>query len=373
MSVFQELNPTARYLMGPGPSDVHPRVLKAMATPLIGHLDPQFIEIMDGVMEMLRQLFQTENQLTFAVSATGSAGMETCLVNILEPEDEALVCVNGVFGNRMSDIVERCGAKLVRVEAPWGSPVNPDEVKKALSGCKPKLVAIVHAETSTGVRQPLEEIGKIAHDNGALFLVDAVTSLGGTDVRVDEWGIDIIYSGTQKCISAPPGLSPVSFGPQAVQVMEKRKTKVQSWYLDLSMVRKYWSGAKRAYHHTAPISMIYALYEALRLILDEGLETRFERHIRNHELLRDGLEEMGFAYIPAPKYRLPMLNAVKIPSGFNDIEIRSRLLNEYNIEIGGGLGDFAGKAWRIGLMGHSCTENHVNMLLAALRKIMKSG
>ncbi len=373
MTVQNELNPTARYLMGPGPSDVHPRVLKAMATPLIGHLDPQFIEIMDGLMEMLRQLFRTENPLTFAVSATGSAGMETCFVNLLEPGDEALVCVNGVFGNRMSDIVERCGARLIRVDAPWGQPVDPDSVRKALKGSRPKLAAIVHAETSTGVHQPLEEIGRIVRDNGALFLVDAVTSLGGTDVRVDDWGIDVIYSGTQKCISAPPGLSPVSFSPRAVQVMEKRKTKVQSWYLDLSMVRNYWSGAKRLYHHTAPISMIYALYEALRLILEEGLERRFERHRRNHELLRDGLEEMGFEYIPAPAYRLPMLNAVKIPSGYDDARIRSRLLSEYNIEIGGGLGDFAGKAWRIGLMGYSCTENHVNMLLAALRCIMKNG
>lgn len=373
MSDFPELNPTARYLMGPGPSDVHPRVLGAMAMPMIGHLDPQFINIMDGVMEMLRRLFQTKNQLTFAVSATGSAGMETCFANLLEPGDEALVCVSGVFGNRMSDIVQRCGAKLTRVEAPWGSPVDPDSVKKVLKGCKPKIVAIVHAETSTGVHQPLKEIGALAHEHDALFLVDAVTSLGGTEVYVDEWGIDVIYSGTQKCISAPPGLSPVSFGPRAVKVMDVRKSKVQSWYLDLSMVRKYWSGAKRAYHHTAPISMIYALYEALRLIHEEGLEKRFVRHRKNHGLLRDGLEEMGFEYIPAPEYRLPMLNAVKIPAGFDDLEIRGRLLNDYNIEIGGGLGDFAGKAWRIGLMGHSCTENHVNMLLAALRKIMKTG
>jgi alanine-glyoxylate transaminase/serine-glyoxylate transaminase/serine-pyruvate transaminase len=344
-----------------------------MATPLVGHLDPQFIQIMDGVMEMLRKLFRTKNQLTFAVSATGSAGMETCLANILEPGDEALVCVNGVFGNRMSDIVERCGAKLVRVEAPWGSPIDPDSVKDGLSGCKPKLVAIVHAETSTGVHQPLEEIAELTRESDALFMVDTVTSLGGTDVRVDDWGIDIVYSGTQKCISAPPGLSPVSFSPRAVQAMEARKTKVQSWYLDLNMVRKYWSGAKRAYHHTAPISMIYALYEALRIILEEGLNNVFARHRKNHELLRDGLEDMGFEYIPAPEYRLPMLNAVKIPSGYDDLDMRNRLLNEYNIEIGGGLGDFAGKAWRIGLMGQSCTENHVNMLLAALKKIMKSG
>jgi alanine-glyoxylate transaminase/serine-glyoxylate transaminase/serine-pyruvate transaminase len=371
MSAAEELNPTARILMGPGPSDIHPQVLKAMATPMIGHLDPQFIEIMDNVMEMLRKLFRTMNQLTFAVSATGSAGMETCLVNLLEPGDEALICVHGVFGNRMCDIVERCGAHLIRVDAPWGTPIRPENVKKALASCNPKLVAIVHAETSTGVLQPLEEIGKIVHDAGALFLVDTVTSLGGIDVRVDDWGIDAVYSGTQKCISAPPGLSPVSFSPQAVEVMEKRKTKVQSWYLDLSMVRKYWSGAKRAYHHTAPISMNYALYEALRLILEEGLEPRFKRHRMNHELLRDGLEAMGFKYIPAPEYRLPMLNAVKIPPGYDDAEVRGQLLNEYNIEIGGGLGDFAGKAWRIGLMGCSCTQNHVHMLLAALQRIMK--
>jgi len=370
MSVSGELNPTARFLMGPGPSDVHPRVLKAMATPLVGHLDPQFITIMDGVKNMLQELFQTKNELTFAVSATGSAGMETCFVNLLEPGDEALVCVNGVFGNRMCDNVERCGAKLIRVDAPWGEPVDPAKVKEALGTCKPKLVAIVHAETSTGVCQPLEEISKMTHDAGALFLVDAVTSLGGIEVKIDDWGIDAVYSGTQKCLSCPPGLSPVSFGKRALEVMDNRKTKVQSWYLDLSMLRKYWGGAKRAYHHTAPISMAYALYESLRLILEEGMEARFARHRRNHEMLRDGLEELGFEFLVAPQYRLPMLNAVKIPAGVDDAAVRSKLLNDYNIEIGGGLGDFAGKVWRIGLMGCSSTENHVNMLLAALKKIM---
>ena len=372
MAVSEELNPVGRYLMGPGPSDVHPRVLKAMATPLIGHLDPQFIEIMDGVKEMLRQLFKTENELTFPISATGSAGMETCFVNLLEPGDEALVCVNGVFGSRMCDNVERCGGKLIRVDAAWGEPIRPEKVKEALERCSPKLIAIVHAETSTGVLQPLEEIGKMVHDAGALFLVDTVTSLGGTDVRVDEWGIDAVYSGTQKCISAPPGLSPVSFSDRAVEVIEQRKTKVQSWYLDLNMVRKYWSGAKRVYHHTAPVSMVYSLYEALRIIFEEGLEARFERHRRNHELLRSGLEEMGFEFVVSPEYRLAMLNAVKIPEGIDDAAVRRRLLNEYNIEIGAGLGDFAGKVWRIGLMGCSSTENHVKMLLAALRQIMKS-
>jgi alanine-glyoxylate transaminase/serine-glyoxylate transaminase/serine-pyruvate transaminase len=341
-----------------------------MSTPLIGHLDPQFIEIMDEVMEMLRQLFQTSNQLTSVISATGSAGMETTFVNLLEPGDEALVCVNGVFGNRMSDIVERCGAKLIKVDAPWGSPIEALQVKEALENCDPKLVAIVHAETSTGVLQPLEEISRLVHDKGALLLVDAVTSLGGTDVEVDNLGIDAIYSGTQKCISAPPGLSPVSFSSSAVEIMEQRTTKVQSWYLDLSMIRNYWTGAKRAYHHTGPISMVYSIHEALQIILEEGLEKRFDRHIHNHQLLKKGLEEMGFEFLVDEAYRLPMLNAVKIPSGFDDASIRSRLLNEYNIEIGAGLGEFAGKLWRIGLMGESSSVNHVNMLLAALKEIM---
>lgn len=356
--------------MGPGPSDVHPRVLKAMATPLIGHLDPQFIGIMDEVMEMLRDLFQTKNQLTIPISATGSAGMEAAFVNLLEPGDEAIVCVNGVFGTRMCDIVERCGAKLHRIDAEWGQPIDPAQVQKVLTKTKPKLLAVVHAETSTGVLQPLEEISKLAHNAGALFLVDAVTSLGGVEVKMDDWGIDAIYSGTQKCISAPPGLSPVSFSQAAVKVMDQRKNKVQSWYLDLSMVRDYWAGAKRAYHHTAPISMMYSIHEALRLIFEEGLEKRFNRHHQNHELLRDGLEELGLEFLVDKPYRLPMLNSVKIPEGVDDALIRGKLLNEYNIEIGAGLGPFAGKVWRIGLMGHSSDANHVNMLLSALRKLI---
>jgi alanine-glyoxylate transaminase/serine-glyoxylate transaminase/serine-pyruvate transaminase len=365
-----ELNPTPRFLMGPGPSDVNPRVLKALATPLIGHLDPQFIQIMDEVMEMTRQVFQTKNQFTSVMSATGSAGMETCFVNLLEPGDTAIVCAAGVFGNRMCDIVERCGARLIKVEAPWGKPIDPSQVREALNNCSPKLVAIVHAETSTGVLQPLQEISQMVHDAGALFVVDTVTSLAGTAVKVDEWGIDAVYSGTQKCISAPPGLSPVSFSPKSLDVMDARKNKVQSWYLDLSMIRKYWTGAKRAYHHTAPISMLYSIHEALRIVHEEGLEKRFERHQQNHEKLRDGLGSMGFEFLVAPEFRLPMLNAVIIPDGFDDAIIRNRLLNEYNIEIGAGLGDFAGKVWRIGLMGESSTINHVNMLLSALKQIM---
>ena len=356
--------------MGPGPSDVSARVLKAMATPLLGHLDPVFIGIMDEVKQGLRDLFQTKNDLTFPISATGSAGMETCFVNLLEPGEEVLVCVNGVFGNRMCDIAERCGARLIRVDAPWGKPVDPAQVKSALEKSNPKVVAIVHAETSTGVLQPLEEISKLAHDAGALFLVDAVTSLGGTQVKTDDWKIDAIYSGTQKCLSAPPGLSPVSFNKRAVEKIMSRKSKIQSWYLDLSLVQNYWSGAKRTYHHTAPVSMIYALHEALRIVFEEGLESRYARHLRNHELLRNGLEEMGITFVVDPAYRLPMLNAVRIPEGLDDILVRKRLLEEYNIEIGAGLGDFAGKVWRIGLMGESSDANHVHMFLSALQKII---
>ncbi len=282
MSWETELKVAHRVLMGPGPSDAHPRVLRAMATPLIGHLDPEFVELMDDIKSMVRKTFQTENELTFVVSAPGSAGMETCLVNLLEPGDEALICIHGVFGNRMADIVERCGAKVVRVEAPWGTPIDPEQVRAALEQCDPKIVAIVHAETSTGVLQPLQEIGRMAKDTGALFVVDTVTSYCGTELKVDEWGIDAVYAGSQKCLSAPPGLSPVSFSDAAIKVLEGRKTKVQSWFLDLNLVRNYWGGAKRAYHHTAPVSAMYAMREAYRLVLEEGLENRIRRHYRNN-------------------------------------------------------------------------------------------
>ncbi|MCB9299899.1 MAG: alanine--glyoxylate aminotransferase family protein [Lewinellaceae bacterium] len=369
MAYQSELNTSQRILMGPGPSDVHPRVLKAMATPLIGHLDPEFVEIMDDIKAMAQLTFQTKNHLTFVVSAPGSAGMETCLVNLLEPGDEALICIHGVFGGRMADIAERCGAKVTRVEAPWGEPIDPKQIKAALEQCQPKVLAIVHAETSTGVLQPLEEISRIAHDAGALFLVDAVTSYCGTELKVDEWGIDAIYSGTQKCLSAPPGLSPVSFSERAVEALEKRKTKVQSWFLDLSLVRSYWAGAKRAYHHTAPVSAMFALREAYRLVLEEGLEKRFARHRRNHELLKRELEALGFEFLVQAGYRLPMLNAVKLPEGVDDAIVRRRLLDEYNIEVGSGLGQFAGKIWRIGLMGESSTQNHVHVLVSALKDI----
>lgn len=367
MNYTKELNTSNRILMGPGPSDVHPRVLKAMSTPLIGHLDPEFLEIMDEIKTMTQKTLQTENQLTFVVSAPGSAGMETCLVNLLEPGDEAVICIHGVFGTRMADIAERCGAKVIKVEAPWGEHIEPAQLKTALEGCNPKLVAIVHAETSTGVLQPLEEISKITKDAGALLVVDAVTSYCGTELKVDEWGIDALYSGTQKCLSAPPGLSPVTFSQKAVEALDNRKTKVQSWFLDLTMVKNYWSGAKRAYHHTGPVSAMFALREALRLVLEEGLEERFKRHQENHLLLKKGLEELGFSFLVKEGYRLPMLNSVILPEGIDEAGVRSQLLNKYNIEVGGGLGDLAGKIWRIGLMGESSDANHVNMLLSALK------
>jgi len=340
-----------------------------MATPLVGHLDPEFLTLMDEIKSLLQSVFRTKNEMTLAISATGSAGMEACFVNLLEPGDEVLIGVNGVFGGRMVDVAQRAGAKVHRVDAPWGKIIEPSQIAEALKKCKPKVVAVVHAETSTGVRQPLEEIGKLSHDAGALFLVDAVTSLGGIDVRVDDWRIDAIYSGTQKCLSCPPGLSPVSFSPSALEVIKNRKTKCQSWYLDVSMLGTYW-GTERVYHHTAPITMLYALRESLRLVVEEGMENRFARHQGNHELLREGLESLGCKFLVDPQYRLPELNTVFVPPGVDEAQVRKRLLDEYSIEIGGGLGDLKGKIWRIGLMGASSTPNHVNALLGALSAIL---
>ena len=359
-----------RMLMGPGPSDVHARVLAAMSQPTIGHLDPQFLECLNEIRDMLKTVFQTKNELTLAVSGTGSAGMETCLVNLIEPGDKMLVCVNGVFGQRMTDVAARAGAEVVTVERPWGEVFTADEVEAAIRQKGPfKVVGIVHAETSTGAAQPLPPIGEVVHRNGALLLVDTVTSLGGMEVDVDGWGIDACYSGTQKCLSCPPGLSPVTFSPAAVAAMEARKTKVRSWYLDMSMVRAYW-GAERLYHHTAPINMNYALHEALRIVLEEGLKPRWERHARHHRALKAGMEAMGIRYLADPDHQLPMLNAVAAPEGVNEGEVRKRLLGEYNIEIGAGLGAFKGKAWRIGLMGESATERHVTAVLTALGSVL---
>ncbi len=364
-------NPTKRILMGPGPSDAHPRVLKAMATPLIGHLDPEFIQMMDEVKSMVQETFITKNHLTFVVSAPGSAGMETCLVNLLEPGDECIICVNGVFGGRMVDIAERCGAKVFKIDIEWGNVTEPVQLKKMLEQCpKPKLVALVHAETSTGALQPLKEISDLVHNAGSLLVVDAVTSYCGVSLKVDEWNIDAIYTGTQKCLSAPPGLSPVSFSDAAVKVLDNRKTKVQSWFLDLNLVKNYWEGAKRAYHHTAPVSSIFALHEALNVVLEEGLEKRWARHDAVHQYLKMKLENLGFRFLVEEKYRLPNLNTVFLPGGLDDIKSRNDLLNNYNIEVGGGLGAYAGKIWRIGIMGESCTKNHVNMLVGALEEML---
>ena len=367
---FRDINPGERLLMGPGPSDVPARVLQALAAPCIGHLDPYFLATMNETQQLLRHLFQTGNALTMPVSATGSAGMEACFVNLVECGDEVVVAVNGVFGTRMCDIVTRIGGKLIRVDGEWGRAIDPAAVEKAVTSCTPKVVAVVHAETSTGACTPLEEISRIAHTAGALFLVDCVTSLGGMDVPIDALAVDAAYSGTQKCISCPPGLSPVTFSPEAIKALERRKHPVVSWYLDLGMVRDYW-GNERKYHHTAPVNMVYAIREALRIIAEEGLETRFARHRLNHRALVAGIEAMGLAMLVPEKERLPMLNAVRIPEGVNDARVRKALLTDFAIEIGGGLGQFAGKVWRVGLMGHSCRRKNVFLFLAALETVLK--
>ena len=371
METAGELAPSLRVLLGPGPSNVHPRVLKALSTPLVGHLDPEFIRLMDETKDLLRFVFQTRNTLTLPISGTGSAGMEACLVNLLEPDDEVVVGVNGVFGGRMVDIVERCGAKAIVMETQWGSVFTPDQVQQALKRCRrPKLVAVVHAETSTGAWQPLEEISPLVHQAGALFMVDAVTSLGGCPLQVDAWGIDACYSGTQKCLSCPPGLAPITFSPAAVEVIHQRKSKVRSWYLDLTMIEKYW-GEERVYHHTAPISMNYALREALRLVQEEGLEARFRRHQRNHQALAAGLEAMGISLAAQEGHRLWTLNSATIPAGVDDATVRRQLLDDHNIEIGAGLGPLRGKVWRIGLMGESSSRSNVFLLLSALEEVLQ--
>ncbi|MCA9191514.1 MAG: alanine--glyoxylate aminotransferase family protein [Planctomycetales bacterium] len=365
---FGQLDPTQRVLMGPGPSDVSLRVLRALAAPTIGHLDPEYLQIMDETRQMLRQVFQTNNEMTMAVSGTGSAGMEACVCNLIEPGDEMIVCVNGVFGGRMKDVAERYGAVVHAIETNWGNVIDPQQIADQLVKFpRTKVVGIVHAETSTGAHQPLDEIAKLVHASGGYLLVDAVTSLGGIDVPIDGLGIDACYSGTQKCLSCPPGLAPVTFSARAVDAIMARKSKVTSWYLDVTMLKNYW-GSDRVYHHTAPINMTYALREALQMILEEGLPQRIARHELNHRMLRAGLEALGLNYIP--DHSLTTLNAVHVPAGVDDAVVRKRLLNEYNIEIGAGLGPFKGKAWRIGLMGSSSTLQNVTLILSALESIL---
>jgi alanine-glyoxylate transaminase/serine-glyoxylate transaminase/serine-pyruvate transaminase len=365
------MHPAERILMGPGPSPVPQRVLRALAAPTLGHLDPQYVALMDETCAMLRQVFRTQNALTFPVSGTGMAGMECIAVNLIEPGDEVIVGIKGVFGLRMKDVMERCGATVHTVEAAWGETIAPAQIAAALAAHpKSKLVGIVHAETSTGAHQPLEGLAALVQAHGALLVVDAVTSLGGHELRVDDWGIDAVYSGTQKCLSCPPGLAPVSFGPRALARLDARKSKPQSWYLDVTMLRKYYvgGGGGRVYHHTAPINMTYALHEALTVVLEEGLEARIARHAAMHQRLRAGLEKLGLGYVP--QRSLHSLNCIHIPAGSDDATVRRRLLEEYGIEIGAGLGPMAGKAWRIGLMGHGATVRNVDLVLAALREIL---
>jgi alanine-glyoxylate transaminase/serine-glyoxylate transaminase/serine-pyruvate transaminase len=366
ISAFQ---PPNRLLLGPGPSNAAPSVLKAMSQPLLGHLDPVFVRMMDEIKGMLRQAFVTKNEMTFPVSGTGSAGMEFCLVNLLEPGDEALVCVNGYFGARLAEIAERCGAKVTKVESPWGRVIEPQQVADALKNVCPKLVAVVQAETSTGVLNPIEEISKIVRGSGALLVVDAVTSLGACPLKVDEWQIDGIYSCTQKGLSAPPGLAPVSLSPRAMEVATKRKRKVQSWYLDVNLLASYW-GQDRVYHHTAPISMNYALHEALRLVLEEGIEARWRRHEQNHMTLRKGLEAMNLQIASQPGHQLWQLNAVTVPAGVDEAAVRKRLLEEFNIEVGAGLGPLKGKIWRVGLMGENSRPQVVETFVGAMKKVL---
>jgi alanine-glyoxylate transaminase/serine-glyoxylate transaminase/serine-pyruvate transaminase len=366
-----QLNPSPRLLLGPGPSDVHPRVLTAMATPLLGHLDPQFLEIMNETQELLRRLFRTRNPLTFAVSGTGMAGMETTVVNLVEPGDRVVVCVNGFFGQRMADVAQRAGAVVTTIQRPWGEVFDLQQIREVLKKVQPKVLGIVHAETSTGAWQPVADLGKLCHEADALLLLDTVTSLGGAPVELDTWAVDAVYSVSQKCLSGPPGLSPVSFSPRAVEAINRRKSKVQSWYLDVTMLQRYW-GEERLYHHTAPITMVYALREALRLVHEEGLEARWARHQRNHRALKAGLAALGIASVAAEGHQLPMLNALRIPSGVEDAATRKRLLTEFGIEIGGGLGEFKGKAWRIGLMGYSSRPSNVLVFLAALEQCLQA-
>jgi alanine-glyoxylate transaminase/serine-glyoxylate transaminase/serine-pyruvate transaminase len=363
------VTPPQRILMGPGPSDIHPRVLSALARPTVGHLDPYYLQVMDELQSMLRRVFRTKNELTFAVSGTGSAGQEATVMNLVERGDSVVVCVNGVFGIRLVDMAERAGAKVTTIERPWGEVFAPEDLKTALASARPKLVAIVMAETSTGAWQPIQEISNVVHDAGAMLLVDTVTALGGIPVEVDEWQIDAVYSGTQKCLSCPPGLAPVSFSSRAADVILNRNTKVNSWYLDASMLANYW-GDDRVYHHTAPINMTYALHEALRLVLEEGLDACFDRHRLNHEALAVGLTSLGVTFTAQEGHRLPQLNAVRVPDGVDEARVRKRLLTEFGIEIGAGLGAFKGKVWRIGLMGHASQQNNVLLLLSALEQLL---
>lgn len=364
--------PPKRILMGPGPSNVHPRVLEAMARPTIGHLDPKFIELMDEIKELLKYAFQTKNEVTFAVSGPGSVGMETCLVNLVEPGSKVLVCINGVFGGRMKSIVERCGAEAVVINMSWGRAVDPqlfEDTLKKNQGIN--VCSFVHAETSTGARTDIKTLTEIAHQHNCIVIADTVTSLGGIPLLIDEWNIDVAYSGSQKCLSCPPGLSPVTFNERAVEFIKKRKSPVQSWFMDLNLILSYWSGrSKRAYHHTAPINSLYALHESLLILKEEGIENSWKRHKTNGEKLVSELAKIGLKPFVKVDERLPQLTSVSIPDGIDEAIVRTTLLNKYNLEIGAGLGELAGKVWRVGLMGYSSNEENINELVSAFREIL---
>lgn len=370
MTIPPALQPPSRLLLGPGPSDAHQRVLRAMATPLLGHLDPAFLAIMAEVQEMLRAVFQTGNRLTLPISATGMAGMETCLVNLVEPGDKVVICNGGFFSNRMVDVAQRCGTLVTEVKRPWGEVFAFDEIAEVVRRVKPKVLGVVHAETSTGVLQPLDGLGDLCRETGTLLVIDTVTSLACVPVKLDAWGVDAAFSCSQKGLACPPGLSPLSFSQRALDTLHNRKSKVQSWYLDLSLITQYW-GQDRSYHHTGPISSVYAIHEGLRIVLEEGLENRFARHRRNYKALRAGLEALGMRYVAPVAHQLPQLNAVYLPPGISEeLPVRKRLLDGYGIEIGGGLGELKGKIWRIGLMGCNSRADIVYSLLGALERVL---
>ena len=371
VEALTSFEPPRRVLMGPGPSDVHPRVLAAMARPTIGHLDPEFVRMMDELKDLLRYAFQTENRVTFPVSGPGSVGMETCFVNLVEPGDKVLVCRNGAFGGRQVENVVRTGGVPVVVDDDWGTPVSPDKLEAALTA-EPdvRVVSFVHAETSTGVRSDAAGLAAIAHAHGALVIADAVTSLGGIPVLVDEWGLDAVYSGSQKCLSCTPGLSPVTFGETALEKVKARSSTCQSWFMDLNLVLPYWEGGARTYHHTAPVNPLYGLHEALLMLAEEGLEAAWRRHAEHHAALVSGLGALGLSMLVAPEYRLPELNAVCVPEGVDDAWVRAEALARYGLELGNGLGVLAGKIWRIGLMGASCTPANVAICLEALGALL---
>ncbi len=367
---YHDFIPPHRLLLGPGPSIVHPRVLHALSLPILGHLDPVFLGLMDEIQALLRETFQTQNEFTIALSGTGSAGMEAVIANLIEPGDRVIIGVNGVFGSRLATIVERHGGIALPLEVPWGTTIPLEMLRDRLSRSAPvKAVALVHAETSTGAWQPLQDVGVLCRDYDALLIVDAVTSLGGIPVEVDAWGIDACYSGAQKCLSCPPGLAPLTLSPRAVRSIQRRQVPCHSWYLDLSLIAEYWADRTRSYHHTAPISMLYGLREALRLVQEEGLEARIARHRLNSDALLAGLQTLGLLPLPAAGHRLPMLSCVTLPDGIDEALVRSQLLNNYGIEIGGGLGPLRGRVWRIGLMGESCRQAHVLTLLNGLEEI----